>query len=83
VTAAERRGVLLAPGSLFAVDGRGLERWLRTPYALDELTLRRAADAIATAWADVAAPAGAAAPSSPRGSETHREAQKIASLERR
>ena len=54
VAAAERRGVLLAPGALFAVDGRGLERWIRTPYALDELTLRRAADAIADAWTDVA-----------------------------
>ncbi len=57
VTAAERRGVLLAPGSLFAVDGRGLERWIRTPYALDEMTLRRAADAIVAAWADVGRPA--------------------------
>lgn len=55
VAAVERRGVLLAPGSLFAVDGRGLERWIRTPYALDEVSLRRAADAIADAWADVAA----------------------------
>lgn len=55
VAAAERRGVLLAPGSLFAVDGRGLERCIRTPYALDELTLRRAADAIADAWADLPA----------------------------
>lgn len=53
VAAAERHGVLLAPGSLFAVDGRGLERWLRTPYALDEVTLRRGVDAIARAWADV------------------------------
>lgn len=53
VAAAERHGVLLAPGSLFAVDGRGLERWIRTPYALDEVTLRRAVDAIARAWADV------------------------------
>lgn len=67
VTAAERRGVLLAPGSLFAVDGRGLERWLRTPYALDELTLRRAADAIAGAWADVGAPAGAGPGSASNG----------------
>lgn len=66
VTAAERRGVLLAPGSLFAVDGRGLERWIRTPYALDEVTLRRAVDAIGYAWAEVA--------SSPKGSQAHRQA---------
>ncbi|MGN6414721.1 MocR-like transcription factor YczR [Flexivirga sp.] len=59
VTAAERRGVLLAPGSLFAVDGRGLERWIRTPYALDEMTLRRAADAIAEAWSEVGMRPGA------------------------
>ncbi|WP_446663871.1 MocR-like transcription factor YczR [Flexivirga sp. B27] len=56
VAAAERRGVLLAPGSLFAVDGRGLERWIRTPYALDEVSLQRAVGGIADAWADVTAP---------------------------
>lgn len=53
VTAAERHGVLLAPGSLFAVDGRGLERWIRTPYALDAVSLRRAVDGIADAWSEV------------------------------
>lgn len=61
VAAAERRGVLLAPGSLFAVDGRGLERWIRTPYALDEVTLQRAVEAIGAAWADVAEPLAPAA----------------------
>lgn len=54
VAAAERRGVLLAPGSLFAVDGHGLERWVRTPYALDAVTLQRAVGRIAEAWAEVA-----------------------------
>lgn len=54
VAAAEREGVLLAPGSLFAVGGHGLERWIRTPYALDAVTLRRAVDRISTAWTEVA-----------------------------
>ncbi|MDN5805322.1 MAG: aminotransferase class I/II-fold pyridoxal phosphate-dependent enzyme [Microlunatus sp.] len=54
VAAAEREGVLLAPGSLFAVDGHGLERCIRTPYALDAVTLGRAVDRIASSWAAVA-----------------------------
>ncbi|TWE12935.1 GntR family transcriptional regulator [Rudaeicoccus suwonensis] len=52
VTAARRHGILLAPGSAFAVTGHGLERWVRTPYGLDDVTLRRAVPIIAQAWAE-------------------------------
>lgn len=52
VTAAEREGLLMLPGSAFAVDGRGLDNYLRTPFTLrpDELdrvlpALHRAATA--------------------------------------
>jgi DNA-binding transcriptional MocR family regulator len=50
VAAAEREKVLLAPGSAFAVDGRGIERHVRIPYALHPDTLVDAAGRIATAW---------------------------------
>ncbi|WP_158607699.1 PLP-dependent aminotransferase family protein [Flexivirga caeni] len=53
VAVAERHGVLLAPGSLFAVDGAGLEARVRTPYAVDELVAAEAVDRIAAAWAQV------------------------------
>ena len=45
----EQRGVLLAPGARFAVDG-GLERFLRIPFALPEPDLVDAVDRIAIAW---------------------------------
>lgn len=47
---ARRAGVWLVPGSTFAVEGHGLERWLRTPYALDAQSLERAVPLIARAW---------------------------------
>lgn len=59
-TVAERHGVRIAPGSSFAVEGHGLERWVRTPYASDELTLRRAVDGLVLAWAEVMGREGAA-----------------------
>ena len=50
VAAAEHEGVLLAPGSAFAVDGRGLERHLRIPYAQRPEVLVDAVTRIARAW---------------------------------
>lgn len=46
-------GVLLAPGSAFSVDERGLDRFVRLPYTLDEAALSRAVDVVATVWPDV------------------------------
>ncbi|MGA8979904.1 MAG: aminotransferase class I/II-fold pyridoxal phosphate-dependent enzyme, partial [Pedococcus sp.] len=51
--AADQRGVVLAPGSQFAVDG-GMERFLRIPFtghAPEVVT--EAVDRIALAWRDV------------------------------
>ncbi|AKU17053.1 PLP-dependent aminotransferase family protein [Luteipulveratus mongoliensis] len=50
---AERSGVLLAPGSAFAVEGHGLEQWIRTPFALDASALERAVPLIAQVWEQV------------------------------
>ncbi len=51
--AADRRGVVLAPGAQFAVEG-GLERFLRVPFAAHppEL-LREAVRRVAAAWEDL------------------------------
>ncbi len=50
--AAERRGVLLAAGALFAVEG-GMERFVRLPYAdHDPDVLRDAVRRLAAAWAE-------------------------------
>ncbi|TWP33582.1 PLP-dependent aminotransferase family protein [Leekyejoonella antrihumi] len=54
VAAAQRRGVLLASGSSFAVEGRGLETYVRTPYALYADRLRPTVPLIAEAWREVA-----------------------------
>jgi DNA-binding transcriptional MocR family regulator len=48
-TAAERQGVLLAPGPRFAVE-TGLERYLRLPYTLGPDQLTDAVARIAVAW---------------------------------
>lgn len=48
--AASRDGVLLAPGSTFAVEDHGLERWIRIPYALPREQLEAAVPVIAAAW---------------------------------
>ena len=61
--AAERRGVIIAPGPVFAPDG-GLDRFVRIPYTRREEELRLAVERIAQAWdevAEVAAPTAAAA----------------------
>lgn len=44
-------GVLLAPGSAFSADGRGLDRFVRLPYTPDEATLSAAVTVIGQAWA--------------------------------
>jgi DNA-binding transcriptional MocR family regulator len=62
--AAERRGVLLTPGSRFSVD-HGLESFVRLPHTLAVDTLTSAVEAIAAADAEVsrgAAPARGAMP---------------------
>lgn len=48
------RGVRLAPGPHFAVDGHSLEHWLRLPYALPREALARALPPIVAAWHAVA-----------------------------
>lgn len=54
-TALARRlkAVLLAPGSTFAVEGHGLEHYLRLPFAQDRAQLEAALPAIAAAWVQV------------------------------
>lgn len=49
VIAAEREGVLLAPGPRFAAES-GLERHLRVPFTAPEATLLAAVEAMASAW---------------------------------
>ena len=50
--AAERHGVLLAPGSAFAVEG-GMERFVRLPFAgHDPEVLREAVRRLARAWVE-------------------------------
>lgn len=49
-----RQGVLLAPGSTFAVEDHGLERWIRVPYALSREELEVALPVICAAWDKVA-----------------------------
>lgn len=59
--AAEREGVLIAPGSSFAVEG-GLEHHVRIPFTQDEATLEEGITRLAAAWRSVRqAPAAHAA----------------------
>jgi DNA-binding transcriptional MocR family regulator len=51
---AERNGVIVAPGPVFAPDG-GLDRFVRIPYTRRVEELERAVAAIADAWAVVSA----------------------------
>lgn len=48
----EQRGVLLTPGSRFALDGT-LERYLRIPFALPAADLSTAVERMAVAWEDL------------------------------
>lgn len=52
VVAAERHGVILAPGPRFAPEP-GLERHLRIPFTLPEPTLHDAVRRMARAWAEL------------------------------
>jgi DNA-binding transcriptional MocR family regulator len=52
VTEAERQGVAISPGPVFAADG-GLGRFVRIPYARPEPELRDAVDRLAEAWSVV------------------------------
>jgi len=52
VAEAERRGVILAPGPVFAAEG-GLDRFVRIPWTLPGEQLEEAANRLAPAWAAV------------------------------
>ncbi len=49
---AERRGVIVAPGPAFALEG-GLDRFVRIPWTLPADELREAVTRLASAWAGV------------------------------
>jgi DNA-binding transcriptional MocR family regulator len=66
--AAERHGVLLAPGPLFAPEG-GLERHLRLPYTRSPEDLEIAVERLALAWDEVAAGPPSRGTSAPRPRE--------------
>ncbi|WP_189350918.1 MocR-like transcription factor YczR [Zhihengliuella salsuginis] len=67
--AAERRGVLMAPGSAFAVEDHGLEHWMRVPFAQAGHELEWALPRIAQAWDDVVGGAPAGRPGSGRSGQ--------------
>jgi DNA-binding transcriptional MocR family regulator len=50
VAEGERRGVIVSPGPVFAVDG-GLDSFVRIPYSRPPEELRLAVDRLAEAWA--------------------------------
>jgi DNA-binding transcriptional MocR family regulator len=52
VAEAERRGVVVSPGAVFAVDG-GLDSFVRIPYTRPADELRLAVERLAEAWAAV------------------------------
>ena len=54
VMEAERRGVVVSPGSVFAVDG-GLDSFVRIPFTRPADELRTAVARLAEAWATVSA----------------------------
>jgi DNA-binding transcriptional MocR family regulator len=61
VTEGERRGVVVSPGPVFAVDG-GLDSFVRIPYSRPPDELRLAVDRLAEAWAVVGEQDSRAAP---------------------
>jgi DNA-binding transcriptional MocR family regulator len=61
VTEGERRGVVVSPGPVFAVDG-GLDFFVRVPYSRPPDELRLAVERLAEAWAAVGAQGSRAAP---------------------
>lgn len=60
--AAEADGVLVVPGPVFSVDGLGLQRYVRLPYAAPEDRLVEAAGRVGSAWSRVCARGAAVAP---------------------
>lgn len=54
VVEAQKRGVIIAPGTRFGVNG-AFQRYVRLPYCLPEPELEAAVDRLAEAWADVEA----------------------------
>lgn len=54
VAQARKTGLVLSPGSTFAVDDHGLDHWLRVPYALDREQLGQALPLLVRAWNAVA-----------------------------
>jgi DNA-binding transcriptional MocR family regulator len=60
---AERRGVVVAPGPVFAVEG-GLDRFVRIPWTAEPERLVQAVRRLAEAWQDVS-DAGEQGPSRP------------------
>jgi DNA-binding transcriptional MocR family regulator len=54
VDEAQRQGVLVAPGPVFAPEG-GLDRFVRVPYTRRVDELERSVDALVTAWDTVGA----------------------------
>ena len=52
---AERRGVVVAPGPVFAVEG-GLDRFVRIPWTASPDDLTEAVRRLAAAWEHVSAP---------------------------
>lgn len=47
---ASKAGLLLTPGSVFAVEDHGLENWLRVPYALGRSDLELAIPKLIESW---------------------------------
>lgn len=54
VRRAADEGLLLAPGSTFAISGTGLDHWLRLPFARPVPELQEAAQRLGTAWQAIA-----------------------------
>jgi DNA-binding transcriptional MocR family regulator len=61
VTEGERRGVIVSPGPVFAVDG-GLDVFVRVPYSRPPDELRLAVERLAEAWSVVGAQGSRPAP---------------------
>lgn len=51
---AKKSGLLLTPGSVFAVEDHGLENWLRVPYALGRNDLELAISKLIESWKAIA-----------------------------
>jgi len=65
VAEAERRGVIVAPGPVFAVEG-GLDHFVRIPWSLPADRLVRAAEVLGESWSEVASRRDGVARRTPR-----------------